>query len=578
MRAASAVTFLRGGTTPAHVTAACMLGGMIGLVPAGSPAAGMLLLLGAAALLVNVNLVLLLGIAATAQLLAAQPLMDVSFAAGRVLLDGPTRPLFAAAINAPVLAWFGLDCYVATGGAVLGAALGGAGGLAAGRIARRFRRRLEDTPEGSSLHDQFLSRPASRAVALGIFTLSPRGQGWKQTMLRAPTGWLRRRAWAVLLSASALAVAGLGLAGETRTRFAAERVLERTFWRGVSVADASWLPESGSLALRDVRIADANDTARDILRSAELTAHGIRLDFWRGRVSVDRIEIRDATLWLPRDVAQNPPLDGAPRASPRSGLPGERRLSEVFAEPEPWCGLAAAVSDAVGWLGRAAPPGQAAGRSDRAGLNSWLRRERNRRGLMNVVASHLCRGKAQLEVGLVTAGVVGAPKWGGFTGTLQLENPSSHPWLNESAVQALVGSADGSTRAEFTGPSGSRTTARLRVVIGPLATDAVMAALRLPPPYLAGGTLAGELAADVPVDPTPLVNAPLMVVRASGCRLDPGDGKPGEADPFTLRVVVHGPLANPWLSISGGEWERALIAAGEPDLAARLRARARTSP
>ena len=46
-------------------------------------------------------------------------LMPVSFALGRVLLDGPTSGLFSAMINAPVLALFGFEYYAVTGGLVL---------------------------------------------------------------------------------------------------------------------------------------------------------------------------------------------------------------------------------------------------------------------------------------------------------------------------------------------------------------------------------------------------------------------------------------------------------------------------
>src|SRR5262245_39562343 len=112
-------SILRGAATPFQVFSACVLGALIGFAPgfvrAPALVVGLVLLL----VILNANVGLALMVAGLAKLVSLAT-MPVSFAAGRFLLDGPTRPLFATAINAPVLAFCGLEWYVGAGGLLLG--------------------------------------------------------------------------------------------------------------------------------------------------------------------------------------------------------------------------------------------------------------------------------------------------------------------------------------------------------------------------------------------------------------------------------------------------------------------------
>ncbi len=114
-----------GSATPAQLMLACVLGAMLGFMPGFWQAAGVIVLLTILLVLLNANLMLaaVVGLLAKA---ASVALLPVSFMAGRVLLDGPTQPIFKWAINTPVLALFGFEFYVTTGGLVARASLWGA--------------------------------------------------------------------------------------------------------------------------------------------------------------------------------------------------------------------------------------------------------------------------------------------------------------------------------------------------------------------------------------------------------------------------------------------------------------------
>ena len=108
--------FLRGKATPGQLFVAALLGGMLGFLPtffapnnAGggfAQAPGLILSLLFLPLVLNVNLALVGLVAIIAKLLSLM-LLPVSFAIGRVLLDGPLQPLFQFLVNAPVTAWLG---------------------------------------------------------------------------------------------------------------------------------------------------------------------------------------------------------------------------------------------------------------------------------------------------------------------------------------------------------------------------------------------------------------------------------------------------------------------------------------
>ena len=102
-----------GKATPVQTMLATILGSMLGFIPGvfllglsgafvQSPALLMSLLF--LVLILNANLAIF-GVTLLAAKLLGLILLPVSFEVGRVLLDGPTAPLFEALVNMPFFAW-----------------------------------------------------------------------------------------------------------------------------------------------------------------------------------------------------------------------------------------------------------------------------------------------------------------------------------------------------------------------------------------------------------------------------------------------------------------------------------------
>ena len=110
---------VRGKATPFQLIAVTLLTSQLVVVPGLAKGPGLVLTVAALLLCVSANLALALLLAGPLRL-AALMLMPVSFAVGRFLLDCPTRGLFEAAVDTPLLARVGCDHYATSGGPVVG--------------------------------------------------------------------------------------------------------------------------------------------------------------------------------------------------------------------------------------------------------------------------------------------------------------------------------------------------------------------------------------------------------------------------------------------------------------------------
>ena len=99
---------IRGKATPFQITAACLLGSMLGFVPTFATARGLMIALLLLLLILNANLLIATTAAAIAKSISLL-IAPVTFAVGRFLLDGPTEGLFRSAVNAPIFALFGFE-------------------------------------------------------------------------------------------------------------------------------------------------------------------------------------------------------------------------------------------------------------------------------------------------------------------------------------------------------------------------------------------------------------------------------------------------------------------------------------
>ena len=101
-------------------------------------------------------------------------LAPATFEVGRVLLDGPTQPLFVALINAPFFALMGFEYYVGAGGLVMGALFGGLVGAGMTRLVKSIRERVKTASSDSARYQVWSAKWYVKLSTCGLFGTNPR--------------------------------------------------------------------------------------------------------------------------------------------------------------------------------------------------------------------------------------------------------------------------------------------------------------------------------------------------------------------------------------------------------------------
>lgn len=561
---------VRGDATPYQIVTAAILGSLIAFLPGLDKAPGLYALFVAALLVLNANIAVATLVALPAKLLALASL-PLSFALGRLLLDGPAGPLFAALINAPVSAYFGLEHYVTSGGLLLGAGFGGLAGWGAARCLQRMRRQLAELESSSERYREFTSR---RWVKLG--TLVFLGGGAK----RSYADILETRRTRPVRVAGVVAVASLGLMavlfhgflGTSYFSSLARRGLERMHGATVDIAGLELDLSGGKLRLDGLAMADREQLELDVFRGLTLEADLRVSDLLRGRVAVERLVIRGASSGEPR--AQPGRRVGA-RAQPREQQTAgadEVTLEQVFEDAQ---ALRARLAGVRRWIERFAPeetevPGET--------LSERLARQARELGLAEVVASHLIQGAPRFEIAELVVTDLRLCSLEGEVFTIRATHLSSDPRLASAGPRvevsseserfalrlglgALGGDADPEANAVSLSLRGLEVdqVARGLVVDGRRPVSGGTVDLTLDGSWSAGGV--GHL------------DLPLLVSLHDSTLSIPGQ-EPTRVAHFELPIGLRGPIDAPSLRVETEQLTAALVAAGKDAMARRVRAEA----
>ncbi|MCA8972089.1 MAG: hypothetical protein KDC95_20035, partial [Planctomycetes bacterium] len=262
---------LLGKASGFQILTASICGAMLGFLPgifllgarqglADAPALVLTIL--AIVLVLNTNLAVF-GLAFLLAKIAAIAMLPVSFAIGRFLLDGPTRPLFAWFVNAPFFAWFGLERYATTGGLALGLVCGILLGLLVLAGLKSLQRRMAGV-EGNESYQKWSNKFWVRSLSWLVIGVKPKEGQWTKLMEEQRRG-LPVRIWGIV----AVVVIGAGiwvlqafLTGPT-LRTLAQSGLES--WNGATVdlAKAGVDLGGGRVSIDGLALADPNDLVRD---------------------------------------------------------------------------------------------------------------------------------------------------------------------------------------------------------------------------------------------------------------------------------------------------------------------------
>lgn len=549
---------LRGEATPAQVLGACVLGSLLGFLPAPAAAPAAFGLLGALLLLSNVSLPMA-GLAFAAGKLLSLALLPLSFALGRVLLDGPTQPLFRAAINAPVLALCGLERYVTSGGLALGLALGLVLGALVNAALARLRRGLAGLDLASPRYRELAGR--SWARLLGWALLGARDLHWGEPPRRR-RGPLRLVGLVVvLLLGAAFALAHTALTGPWLAS-TLRAGLERANGATVDLEHASLDLAAGRLELAGLALADPAAPQRDLFRAARLVADVDAADLLRGRLALDGVVVSEAVHGAPRATPGTRRAEPPPPAPDATG--DERTLDDWLRDAQAWRERLAQVRRWIEQLaGPPEPPAGAAGPT----LEEQLEQRAARWGYRAVVASHLVEGSPAFLVRDLRVEGLTSTDLPGEVLDLTGANLSTHPALVGAPARLRLAARSGLLEAEvgFADPAGDPLLFRLRGWPVERFASALQVDGSAP---LSGGTLDLALEGRWAGGRAGWLDLPLQLALHD-TTLQLG-GRSQRVSELRLALGLRGPLDNPALSLDDDQLVQALQAAGAAELGARF--------
>lgn len=576
----------RGESTMPQVVLACVLGATLGFVPGfflpedvgGGflQAPGLIITLFALALIFNTNFGLF-GVMAGLAKLASIPLLPVSFAVGRYLLEGPTEGLFRWVVQAPVLAWFGFQYYATTGGVALGVLVGVATGVSMWMALASVRTRLAAAETGSERFRTVTSKWYVRF--LGWFFLGS-GKGkehtWKDLAERGRKGMPIR--WAGVVAALVLvglAFAVHGVLGSEWFKRQARDGLTR--WNGATVdlAETGLDLLGGALRLGGLAMADADRLTVDLFRARTLDLDLSTSDLLAGRIVVDELVSSDAASGVGRDRPGERWRGGGTEPPPPEPPPVEggdgRSLEDYVAEAQVW---KQRLETAARWLEKFSGEDEEEIRPDESAAERDARvaRETELRGLVGAVAQHLLAAVPAVTIRELRLDSVVAADLDGDVVDIRGSNVSSHPTRGTEPMSLSIAARSGrfAFAFGFDPRSGGKPTVDL--TIRDLPVDAVARSLKALP--LAGGTLDLTLRGSVDTAHAggTWIDLPLEVaMKGTSLVLD---GQRTPLDELRMPIGLKGPLAAPSVAVDTAAFTDALVAQGRVELANRVRAEA----
>ncbi len=548
---------------------AAIIGTTAGFMPGLTQAPGMLAFLFLAAVILNANLALL-GVCLLTAAILSFPLLPVTFRAGQFLLEGPSQEFFAALVNAPVLAFFGFEYYVTTGGLVLGLIVGIVFGLLAIRAVQGFRRKMAGLEEGSETWNRWRKNFLVRAFVF-IFVGGGHGKSTYQDLLEKKGGFFRPLG---LIFAALVLVVGFVVtlfASDSIVKFVLQTGLERANGATVDLEGANLKLGEGSLVLTGLAMADPNALETDLFRADTIEADLAQTDLLRKRMHIETMRIRGATSGETRatpGIRYRKP-EPLPPPAPEEGE--GKTLDDYLREAEKW---RARIEQIGEWLERFSGPEEPAEPAPGEAPPEETEEKRMRRilddGYRKAVASHLVRESPLLRISKATAEEMRVTRLPGETVTVTAENLSTHPRLVDKAPRVSVESSGGTLLADVEAGALSAASGvnSLELVLRGLPVDKIADDLKVAGERpLQGGTVDFQTAGSWGAGG---IEFPIEVALRETQLTIP---KVGETTVQELIVPIglSGSFRRPRVHFSGADFSDALAEAGKAELAKRLR-------
>lgn len=555
---------VRGDATPFQLVAASVLGSCLAFLPGFTVAPGLFLLWIALLVILNANLFIagLVGIAAK---LIALLIAPISFALGRVLLEGPLRGMFATLVNAPVFAWFGFEFPLVTGGQVLAIILGVVFGLLILRATRAIWHKLAALEKDSAGFQRWTNNPWVKATSFIVIG----GIKGKESYERV----LARRIGNPIRVLGLVVVAVFLVVGFVVARFFDDAIvtaairsgLERANGATVDLERAQFEPTAGRLTLTRLAMADPGDLATNLFAAESIEAKLSTTSVLRKRLVVDTVTVVGAAQGAQRETPGEligPPPDDEPGW--KIELPDMQSIDEVLKNAEVWKQRLATLRRWLERISNTEP--EATGPS----YEDILRERIEREGYARIADEGLVEQAPKLLIRRIEADQVRAAALPEEQLRIVAQNVSTHPRLVPEPPRITVTSS--SERLKFdlavNAATGAASLAQVDFWWKGLPVDEVAGQLATAdgtPPVQGGTVDIGGQGALGFVDS----NLPLTLTLHD-TRLSIAGSQPTPISELAVPVMVRGPLDQPAIRVDMAGLQDALVSAGKRELTRRL--------
>ncbi|MCL6414424.1 hypothetical protein MIB92_02060 [Aestuariirhabdus sp. Z084] len=567
---------LRGNTTPAQLAIGSMLAVVLGFLPGFSSAPGLMLATILLLLVFNANLTLVGLLFAVAKLLSLL-LQPLSFAIGRVLLEGGTESFFVFLVNTPVLALFGFEYYLTTGALVLGLVLGAACAFALIVVLGGFRRKMASLEKNSDLYAN-LSAGVTGKLITWVFLGSGSGQRYEE-VLQARGKLIR---WPGVLVAIALCLLLWLAQSLLASSWVIEQLrggLERANGATVELEGGTLDLADGRLVLEGLAMTDPNHLDRNLFSADRIEANLSSMDLLRKRLRLDRVAISGGAYGSPRAVAGQRLVEPVQEASTAAPVTAENEingsrvkgdLDQFITTGQLW---RQRFQQLAQWVERLPLPSEGKTTTAAESLEERLRREIERYGYASVRANHLVQQVPSLSVGELFADKVAVTDWPQATLEIRAREISSQPWLSSQTPRIEIESSDQRllsrlTLGQFKQGGGEN---KIGILLQKWPAEPLLEQLKLDgDTTLRGGELALKADGILSVGSEASIELPLNVVLTNATLAIEGAGE-APIKRLKTRVQLTGPLASPAISVDQQGLKDDLAAAAGDLVKARVK-------
>lgn len=551
---------LRGKATPLQIIAGCLLGAWLGFMPGFAHAPGLIVAFTLALIVLNANLFLAAMVGLASKLLSIL-LLPASFQVGRMLLDGPTEPLFRKLINAPVLALFGFESYVATGGLVIGGLVGLVTGILITRGIQSFRRKMASLDQNSARFHEITQKPWARFATFIFAGGGLKNPDYQALLAQSKIGNPIRTLGAILVVLTVVL-------GVVTYKFFASSIITAQLRSGLELANGATVDlesaeldlKSGRMALAGIAAADPNALDTDLFRAVRLEADVSGVNLLRKRLQLDRVIVSGATSGEKRRVPGRRIASAAEPSKPIQ-WPDAQSIEDFLKNAQVWRARLAQVKQ---WLDKISGPDAkpAEGAPVDETLEARLKRLAGEQGYASVTASHLIEGAPTLLITELQAAGVTMSQLPGEKLDITARNLSTQPSLAGGAPEISITSASDKLgfNAKFSGLSLVKGDNTLAFHYRGLPVDSVMQHLKVSSgTVLTGGTI--DLAANGKYfTQGGTVDLPLQATLKD-TTLTLG-GKATKISNFALPIGLAGSLSNPKIKVDAKSLSNLVIQAG----------------